>query len=62
MSTTTDTGTRTTQVFHVYIKATPEAIWEAITSEAWNGRYGYHAAARYDLTRAARTSASRPTR
>ena len=50
MSTTTDTGTRTTEVFRVYIKATAEAIWEAITSEEWNGRYGYHAAARYDLT------------
>ncbi len=49
MSTTTDTSTRTTEVFRVYIKATPEAIWEAITSRDWNGRYGYHAAGEYDL-------------
>ena len=43
--TTTETETRTTEVFRVYIKASPEAIWQAITSEEWNGRYGYHAAA-----------------
>ena len=47
--TTTETETRTTEVFRIYIKATPEAIWEAITSKEWNGRYGYHAAAEYDL-------------
>ena len=47
--TTTETETRTTEVFRVYIKASPEAIWQAITSEEWNGRYGYHAAAQYDL-------------
>ncbi len=50
MSTTTDAATRTTEVFRVYIKATPEAIWEGITSPEWNGRYGYHVAATYDLT------------
>lgn len=50
MSTTTETGTRTTEVFRIYIKATPEATWEAVTSKEWNGRYGYHAAAEYDLT------------
>jgi uncharacterized protein YndB with AHSA1/START domain len=47
--TTTETETRTTEVFRIYIKATPEAIWEAITSKEWNGRYGYHAPAEYDL-------------
>lgn len=31
----------TTQVYRVYIKATPEAIWEAITSPEWSNRYGY---------------------
>ena len=30
-------------MFRVYIRATPEKIWEAITSPEWNGRYGYHA-------------------
>lgn len=31
------------QVFHVFIKATPEAIWEAITSPDWSERYFYGA-------------------
>ena len=44
-----DTGTRTTQVHRVYIKATPERIWQAITDPAWNGRYGYGAPAEYEL-------------
>jgi uncharacterized protein YndB with AHSA1/START domain len=34
MSTTSPTST-TTQVYRVYIKATPEAIWEAITNPDW---------------------------
>ncbi len=38
-----------TQVHQVYIRATPEAIWEAITSPEWNGKYGYRAAGEYDL-------------
>jgi uncharacterized protein YndB with AHSA1/START domain len=31
------------------IKATPEAIWDAITKPEWTQRYGYHAIAEYDL-------------
>ena len=31
----------TTQVYRVYIKATPEAIWDAITKPEWVDRYGY---------------------
>lgn len=37
------TGTETaviTQVYRVYIKATPEAIWNAITKPEWSERYG----------------------
>jgi uncharacterized protein YndB with AHSA1/START domain len=45
---TTDTAV-TTQMYRVYIAASPEKIWEAITSPEWNGRYGYHMAAEYDL-------------
>ena len=30
-------------MYRVYIKATPERIWEAITDPEWNGRYGYAA-------------------
>ena len=48
MRTTTETG-QTTQVHRVYIKATPERIWQAITDPEWNGRYGYGAAQHYEL-------------
>ena len=34
MTTTTET-TVTTQVYRVYIKATPQAIWDAITKPEW---------------------------
>jgi uncharacterized protein YndB with AHSA1/START domain len=33
----------------VYIRATPEAIWDAITKPEWTGRYGYGGRAEYDL-------------
>ena len=39
----------TTQVYEVYIRATPEAIWEAITSPEWTVKYGYQGAVEYDL-------------
>ena len=45
----TEQATGTTQVHRVYIKATPERIWQAITDKEWNGRYGYAAPAEYDL-------------
>jgi uncharacterized protein YndB with AHSA1/START domain len=38
-----------TQVFQVQIKATPEAIWTAITSPDWTERYGYGGRAEFDL-------------
>src|SRR6185312_10207232 len=47
MSTMTETGV--TQVYRVYIKATPEAIWDAITKPEWSERYGYPGRAEYDL-------------
>jgi len=37
-----------TQVYRVYIKATPEAIWEAITSSEWTQKYGYGGRAEYE--------------
>src|SRR3954454_5168916 len=40
----------TTQVHRVYIRATPERIWQALTDPEWNGRYGYSAPAEYELT------------
>jgi uncharacterized protein YndB with AHSA1/START domain len=49
MTTMTDQDVATTQVFRVFIKATPQAIWEAITDPEWNVRYGYQSRAEYDL-------------
>jgi uncharacterized protein YndB with AHSA1/START domain len=39
----------TTQVYRVYIKAAPEAIWDAITKPEWTEKYGYKGRADYDL-------------
>jgi uncharacterized protein YndB with AHSA1/START domain len=43
------TDNQTTQVYRVYIKATPEAIWDAITKPEWTARYGYTGYVDYDL-------------
>jgi uncharacterized protein YndB with AHSA1/START domain len=43
------TTTQTTQVYRVYIKATAEAIWDAITKSEWTQRYGYTGLVDYDL-------------
>jgi uncharacterized protein YndB with AHSA1/START domain len=48
MATTAETGV-TTQVYRVYIRATPEAIWEAITNPEWTERYGYGGRGEYEL-------------
>lgn len=47
--TTTPTATETIQVYRVYIKATPEAIWEAITKPEWTVQYGYAPLVEYEL-------------
>jgi uncharacterized protein YndB with AHSA1/START domain len=39
----------TTAVFKVYIRTTPEAIWQAITDPEWTVRYGYGGYVNYDL-------------
>ena len=50
MSTSTDTtAALTTQVYRVWIKATPQKIWDAITEPEWTARYGYSAPASFDL-------------
>ena len=41
--------TETTQVYRVWIKATPEKIWAAITDPEFNGRYAYQAPSHYEL-------------
>ncbi len=40
---------RVTYVHQIYIRSSPQAIWDAITDPKWNGRYGYRAEADYDL-------------
>jgi uncharacterized protein YndB with AHSA1/START domain len=50
--TTTDAAkaaATTTQVYRVYIKATPEAVWDAIVKPEWTERYGYRGRVSYDL-------------
>ena len=49
MTTTTADTTVTTQVHRVYIKASPEAIWDAITRPEWTERYGYGGRGEFDL-------------
>ena len=39
----------TTQVYEVYIRTTPQAIWDAITSPEWTVKYGYRGAVEYEL-------------
>ena len=41
--------TTTTQVYRIYIKATPEAIWEAIPKPEWTERYLYESRVDYQL-------------
>src|SRR5262245_63263283 len=42
-------GVTTTQVYEVYIKASPQAIWDAITSPEWTVKYGYRGAVEFEL-------------
>lgn len=48
MTATTETNV-ITQVYRVFIKATPEAIWDAIIKPEWSEKYGYRAINEYDL-------------
>jgi DNA-binding transcriptional ArsR family regulator/uncharacterized protein YndB with AHSA1/START domain len=41
--------TTTTQVNRVYIKASAQAVWDAITKPEWSHRYGYGGYVSYDL-------------
>ena len=44
----TQAGT-TTQVYRIFIRATPQAIWDAITKPEWTQRFGYGLIDQYDL-------------
>lgn len=39
----------TTQIYRIYIKAKPQAIWDAITTPEWAEKYGYGGRVAYDL-------------
>ena len=49
MTTETPTTIETVQMYRVYIRATAEAIWEAITKPEWTVQYGYAPLLEYDL-------------
>jgi len=49
MTAMTETTAATTQVYRVYIRTTPEAVWDAITKPEWTERYGYQGVADLDL-------------
>src|SRR3982750_653752 len=39
----------TTQIYRVFIKATPQKIWDAITKPEWTQRFGYGLRDEYEL-------------
>lgn len=43
-----DIGT-STQIYRIFIKATPQAIWDAITKPEWTEKWGYGLRDEYDL-------------
>jgi len=43
------TGLQTIQKYRVYIKATPQAIWDALTRPEWTVKYGYAPLVEYEL-------------
>jgi uncharacterized protein YndB with AHSA1/START domain len=47
--TSSSTQSRVVQVHRVYIRATAQAIWDAITRPEWTSRYGYTGLVDYDL-------------
>jgi len=47
MTTQQQTATKTVHVYRVFIKASQQAIWDAITQPDWIERYGYAARAEY---------------
>jgi uncharacterized protein YndB with AHSA1/START domain len=45
----TTTDSTTTQIHRVYIKASAQEIWDAITKPEWTARYGFTGYVEYDL-------------
>jgi uncharacterized protein YndB with AHSA1/START domain len=48
---TTAAATKTIQTYRVYIRATPQAVWDALTRPEWTVKYGYAPLVEYDLKR-----------
>jgi len=48
MTTTAAPAVTATQVYRVYIKATADAIWTALTDPEWTNRYGYTGFTHYE--------------
>jgi len=48
-STSTTNSAVITNVYRVFIEATPERVWEAITDPEWNDKYAYRARSNYEL-------------
>jgi len=50
-TTTSESGgtAPTTQVYKIYIKASAQRIWDAITQPDWNSRFGYGGRGSFDL-------------
>lgn len=46
---TGEPASRTTQINRIYIRATAQAIWDAITKPEWTEKYGYGGRSEYDL-------------
>jgi uncharacterized protein YndB with AHSA1/START domain len=42
-------ATKTIQMYRVYIKATPQAVWDALTKPEWTVKYGYAPLVEYEL-------------
>jgi len=47
--TTTTQAKPAVQTYRIYIKAPPQAIWDALTRPGWTAQYGYRSLVRYDL-------------
>ncbi len=47
--TATASDSETTQIYRVFIRATPQAIWDAITTPEWTQKFGYGLRDDYDL-------------
>lgn len=45
----TEAVSTTTQKYRVYIRATAQAVWDAITKPEWTEKYGYGGRTQYDL-------------